>query len=282
MMPTDPGILPDSEYYFATPSMLAKSLFYYVLCAGCYSCAPGYHVRRERYNSVLLMYVRDGCCAVKSEGRACIAGKNDLVLLNCYRPHEYYTADTGLKTVWLHFDGSQSIEFAEAIHKTRGLVFPCEQPSLFIDSMTSILNVLRSQQAISEASVSCLIHTMLCNLVSTTTVSGAMEPESGAVSDAMAHIRSHYARNITVESLARLVSMSPSHFSRLFKKHTGYTPYEYLIKIRIDNAKSLLKRTDLPVAEIAFSIGFNSPSSFIYTFRVKTGISPSRFRSMPF
>ncbi|RPF47278.1 AraC family transcriptional regulator [Hydrogenoanaerobacterium saccharovorans] len=278
---TDPGVLPGSDYYFATPSVLAKNLFYYLLCAGSYTCEAGYHIRRKNYNSILLMYVLEGSCTVQFEGRTYVAESGDIMLLNCYKPHEYYTNDY-LKSLWLHFDGSQSLEFAENILKTQGVVLPCENPTLFISSINSIMEIFRKHLTISEPSVSCIIHTLLCNLVSVTSVSGALEIESGAIFDAINFIKTNYCANITVDDISKYVSVSPSHLSRMFKKQTGYSPYEYLLKVRLDNAKSLLKKTDKPVAEIAALTGFNSSSNFIYTFQSRTGISPNKFRHMPF
>ncbi|WP_312641228.1 AraC family transcriptional regulator [Hydrogenoanaerobacterium sp.] len=278
---TDPGVLPGSDYYFATPSIQAKNLFYYLLCAGSYTCEAGYHIRRSSYNSVLLMYVLEGSCTVKFEGRTYLAGSGEIVLANCYKPHEYYT-DGHLKSLWLHFDGSQSLEFAENILKTQGVVLPCENSALFINSINSILEIFRKHLTISEPSVSCIIHTLLCNLVSATSVSGALELEGGVIFDAMNFIKTNYRRSITVEDIAKNVSMSPSHLSRMFKKQTGYSPYEYLLKVRLDSAKSLLKKTNSSIAEIATAAGFNSSSNFIYTFHSRTGISPNKFRHMPF
>lgn len=278
---TDFGVLPGSDYYFATPSAMAKNLFYYLLCAGSYCCTSGYHIQRESYNSVLLMYVLEGRCTVRVEEHSFFAKSGDIVLINCYRPHEYFTNDS-LKVLWLHFDGSQSLEFTETILKNLGTVFACENPDLFIQSITSIINIFRNRQVISEPSVSCLIHTLLCNLVSATSVSGALELEHGVVCTAIDYIKAQYMQDLQIETIAKHVAMSQSHLSRLFKKQTGYSPYEYLVKVRLDNAKSLLKKTSLPIAQIAADTGFNSSSNFIYTFHKHMGISPSKFRNMPF
>lgn len=281
MQCTDFGVLPSSDYYFATPSAMAKNLFYYLLCAGSYHCTSGYHIRRKSYNSVLLMYVLEGKCAVLVDDHSYLAKAGDIVIINCYKPHEYSTNDS-LKTLWIHFDGSQSLEFAETILKNLGAVFACENPDLFIQSITSIINIFRNHQVISEPSVSCLIHNLLCNLVSATSVSGALELEHGVVCTAIDYIKAQHMLDLPVEAVARHVAMSPSHLSRLFKKQTGYSPYEYLVKVRLDNAKSLLKKTTLPIAQIAADTGFNSASNFIYAFHKHMGISPSKFRNMPF
>lgn len=63
--------------------------------------------------------------------------------------------------------------------------------------------------------------------------------------------------------MAKAVSLSPSQFSRQFKRQTGVPPYEYLLSLRLSKAKELLKTTELPVHEIACQCGFGGESSFI-------------------
>ncbi|MFA9380651.1 MAG: AraC family transcriptional regulator [Acetanaerobacterium sp.] len=281
MLCTDPGVLPNSEYYFSTPSQLAKYLFYYMVCIGSYECAAGYHVRRESYNSALLMLVEEGECTVKTQGRCFVAHRGDLVLLNCYTPHEYYTDDR-LKIIWLHFAGAQSLEFINSIYRLKGAVLPGQHHSLFSDSLYGLLEIFKNKQSLSESSASCIIHKLLCNLVSPTTESGAFNILDSVVNNAVQYIKSHYAEPLSVEEIARHVSVSPSHFSRLFKRETGNSPYEYVLNIRLDKSKKLLKQTNLSVAQISECAGFNSLSNFAYTFHTRVGITPTQFRSTPF
>lgn len=276
-----PGVCPDSEAYFATPSTQARLLFHYVLAAGCYTCTAEYMVRRERYDSFLLMQILEGSCMVEVDGRCCCAGAGDAVLLNCYRPHVYYTRDH-LRMRWLHFDGGQSVAFAETMLKVQGPVFRLDNPSEVEEPLENILSVFRSGQPLSEPTVSCLIHTMLCNLVAGTTVSGALEPKTGLVEEAIVYMRQQYPRHLTIKDIADAVSVSPSHFSRLFKRETGSSPYEYLLNLRLDKAKSLLKTTARPISEIAEQTGFSSTSNFICAFHERVGLSPAKFRATGF
>ena len=76
--------------------------------------------------------------------------------------------------------------------------------------------------------------------------------------------------------------MSSSHFSRVFKQQTGFSPYDYILISRLNRAKYLLQVTDMTVASIAYEIGFNSESNFIYFFTENEGISPGKFRKLKF
>lgn len=81
-----------------------------------------------------------------------------------------------------------------------------------------------------------------------------------------------------IDELARSVGLSPSHFSRAFAASTGFSPYEWLSRERIERAKRLLETTDSPTTDIAFDLGFCSPNHFASRFRQFTGVSPREWR----
>ena len=100
-----------------------------------------------------------------------------------------------------------------------------------------------------------------------------------AVAQAVRFIDSHLTEELPVRSIAAHVNLSTSHFSRIFRASTGFSPHEYIMLHRIDEAKSLLHSTGLSVSEIAFRVGFRSEVNFIAAFRSKTGQSPTQFRN---
>lgn len=82
-----------------------------------------------------------------------------------------------------------------------------------------------------------------------------------------------------VARLAKVSGVSEAHFARSFKEAFGLPPHRYLMTIRIERAKALLRDTDLPVTEIAFRTGWKSLGSFGRTFRDVTGESPGDLRA---
>lgn len=99
-----------------------------------------------------------------------------------------------------------------------------------------------------------------------------------SVARAQHYMEQHYMDNITVSKLATLGYVSPSCFNRRFKKEIGITPIEYLIEIRIERSKTLLRRKNIPVTEIAMRCGFGSNAHFSSCFQNRLGISPSEYR----
>lgn len=90
-------------------------------------------------------------------------------------------------------------------------------------------------------------------------------------------IDSHYADPIDLDNISDQAHFSKFHFIRLFKLIYGKTPNNYLIKIRMDNAKILLAKGH-SVLETSSMVGFDSPTSFTGKFKKTTGQTPSTFQ----
>jgi AraC family transcriptional regulator len=80
--------------------------------------------------------------------------------------------------------------------------------------------------------------------------------------------------------LAREADMSEFHFSRAFKRTTGFTPSQYFIHLRMERARRLLRETNRSVIEIGLDVGYTSPSHFTRIFRREVGVSPTEYRRM--
>jgi AraC-like DNA-binding protein len=98
------------------------------------------------------------------------------------------------------------------------------------------------------------------------------------VREAKAVLEQQDAKIVNMERLAARFQLSEKHFRRVFKEHTGLSPYQYYLQIRIHRAKEMLLGTTLSVKEIAASLRFENPFHFSTVFKKKTGISPSRWR----
>jgi AraC family transcriptional regulator len=89
----------------------------------------------------------------------------------------------------------------------------------------------------------------------------------------------NYSRDIKLAELAQVAGMSSFHFAREFKRTTGTTPHQYLIKFRIERAKALLAKRDLPLIEVSLRSGFSHQSHFTRLFRRVTGTTPHSYRT---
>jgi AraC family transcriptional regulator len=95
---------------------------------------------------------------------------------------------------------------------------------------------------------------------------------------AIEYINEHLAINLTIAAIANELEMSQYYFSRLFKQSMGTSPYQYVMRQRIERAKYLLRTTPLSVVEIAVQTGFPNQNQLTVQFRKFTGTTPSAYR----
>lgn len=91
-------------------------------------------------------------------------------------------------------------------------------------------------------------------------------------------IEDRYDGDLSLEDLAAEAGMSVFHFAREFKRATGTTPHQHLIKFRVERAKGLLSGSEMPLAEVALCSGFGHQSHFSRLFRKLTGATPHGYR----
>lgn len=102
--------------------------------------------------------------------------------------------------------------------------------------------------------------------------------EQNVITNACEYMKYHFSECITLEILAKSANVSKEHFARLFKKEMGISPIDYLIQVRLDNAKEKLIRTNMSIQEIAYHCGYNTPSFFYSYFKKRTGYTPMEYR----
>lgn len=98
------------------------------------------------------------------------------------------------------------------------------------------------------------------------------------ISAAKHYIDANYHRDLSLEEVSREIGLSPQYFSRFFKEETGENFIDYLTRIRINEAKRLLRDKNLSVKEVCYQVGYNDPNYFSKIFKKVTGYNPSGFK----
>lgn len=117
-------------------------------------------------------------------------------------------------------------------------------------------------------------------LASSSFANASRDQESRRVKTVKQYINDHYSEDLTLESLADLIGMSPSSFSRFFKQRTNKTLTNYITDIRLGIAARMLVDSTQNISEICYSCGFNNLSNFNRVFKEKKGMSPKDFRAI--
>lgn len=207
--------------------------------------------------------------------------KGDLFLI---RPGDstFYLADGEEPWVycWLSFGGPLAKEIIErSLFKEDQYIMVSAGISAYIDIILDCLHYSQDGLA-DELELTALTYRFLSVLLKDGGKIGLgnQKVSSPLAIEAVKYIEEHYPENLTVEEIARQLSVNRSHLSRVFKNQLGTSIKEYLIGVRINRAAFLLSLTDDSVESIAYQVGFNSLVVFSRMFKKTTGETATNYR----
>ena len=93
------------------------------------------------------------------------------------------------------------------------------------------------------------------------------------------YIRKNFRRDVKLDDIAEHLRYNKFYLCRVFKEVTKQTIQNFILDLRINNAKVLLKKTNMPLTEIVYGCGFSSQAYFCHIFKRKTGMTPLQFRN---
>lgn len=277
-------LTPESVWLAATPSKHAKSALLHLQEAGEFFAGPRYYTQREGLESYLIKYTVSGTGSLEYQGQTYDLHPNQLFWIDC-RNHQYYRTaphSNHWQVLWVHFYGPASEMYYEVFQaqNRRSPILTLPPDSHVQQAMRALLPLYRDTDStlLTDLQAAGLLTQLLGNLIQTTGAYEKWTEIPAGVQDAKTYLAEHYAERITLDDLARTFSVSKFHFQKQFKHFVGYTPNEYLLLVRLNHAKGLLRSTDLPVAQIAYDVGIQNVSHFINLFKKHEGTTPSHYR----
>ncbi len=278
MTVNEKGVLKESERYFYTCTKKATLMYLYPLSIGSFHCNSDYVINRQSYNSFMLIYVKSGKGYVTQNNLTHSVKAGDLVFLDCYEPHSYYT-DTQWDILWLHFDGIVARHYFEEV-TSENFVFSFGTHNICVQRLEKIYNFFNKSNNIIEPLMSKYITDILTELVMYNALDGENVAYYGIMETLLTYISEHAEEKLTIENLAKRVNLSTYHFIRIFSRETGFTPYDYIMRVRIQRTKFYLKSTKYTIQEIAYRTGFQRESSLCAAFKKSEGITPGAYRRL--
>lgn len=266
--------------FFMSSNNARTNLFYPEFFA-LFDMDEHYYTKRHNLHSYELCFTLEGEGFLEYKNKRYIIKKGEGFFIDCRLEHHYKThGKQWLRTVF-HFNGSQADNYFTHFSQNDNVKFSvaaCPNFELYQ------LNILKTTQKImpyQEYQTSCLFTLMLTDLLNSDT-SDSLEIKKmhpAVIKEVIDYIKENYAQDLKFEKISKEFGISRSHFSREFKKYVGFAPKEYLLQYRINQAKSLLRNTDITIREIGYRVGFQDESHFIQMFKKKEGIPPLKFRN---
>jgi AraC-like DNA-binding protein len=270
----------DSVRLIATPSMTAKSTFFYVQEAGYFKTEKDYFTERAHLNSYLVVYTLSGKGYLKYKDKNYTILPGQVFLIDCMEYHYYESDPEDLwEILWIHFNGATSRGYYEQFAKGGSPVAAANQDSSIPSIISSIIDTLRQKSIHAEQFSSKLIVDLLTELLFTNNnqdIFNLFIPDY--IQSVMSYMDKHFNEKIRLDEMAKKFFVSKFLLAKEFKKYTGITPNEYLIGTRVNYAKELLQYSNYTVVQIAEMVGIDNVSHFINLFRNRVDMTPLDFR----
>jgi len=252
-----------------------KKLPFYIRVTGIAQYGSNYEIRRINADHVRLAYVISGSGYIETEDKLYEVNSCDSYLLLKGTTHHYYAnPDDPWKMIWVNIYGDLANLLAKAYGLTQKYVFQC---NIFeeLNQIHKMLENIEGNPTEITDNTCLLFHQILQKFHRSL-------PQKNNISNDTLIMKNYIDKNvdtkISIDKLGEIINRCPSHASRIFKQNMNITPYEYHLKNKIDKAILLLETTDIPIKEIAISLGFADEHYFSDIFKRKTGYKPSEYR----
>ncbi|WP_135548259.1 helix-turn-helix domain-containing protein [Paenibacillus cymbidii] len=273
----------DSVRLIATPSAFARQALYYIQEIGHFRAARAYFTEREQLESFLVVYTVAGAGELTYRDQTTTVRPGDLFCIDCMAYQHYRTALDSREPwelLWVHLYGSGSRSYYELFAEADSPVVRLPQGSGIPALLRRLLDIQRNRSLNTELESSRLLVALLTDLLLESKGTDRDPAAAPAyILQLKQKLEQEYAASHSLDTMAAAFAVNKYHLARTFKRHTGFSPLEYLINTRITRAKELLQYGTLPVADIARAVGVDNASHFINLFKSRTGLTPLAFRN---
>lgn len=237
-----------------------------------------YFTDRSNLESYELRFTLEGEGILDYNGKTYTLSKGEGYFIDCRRHHYYRTSGNRWVSTVLHFNGAPVAPIFNALLQSGSVKF---NDSIFPNFEMMQMQLLQEALSVSvhgELKISCWFHVLLTELLTLSAKSASSEKTSSIIEKIVHHMQANFKTNISLDALCREFGISRTHMNRCFRQHTGFSPHDYLIRLRLNNAKLLLKSTDLSVEAVGIQSGFQDTAYFIQAFKKKEGTTPLQYR----
>lgn len=276
----DPGVDPTSIHYFDEPSEFALRHLYYIQSIGRFDVNSSYKVNRFNYNSFLLIIMTNGTLCCHLDEQKVIAPAGAVILMDCHKPHAYYSVQPA-SFYFAHFGGADVETIYGLIHEQSGLMIETGDSDKLISIIENMLATKEQGKKLNEPAVSADLYGILMTLLGASTAGRYGFESKDLVDKATNYVMTHIGDNLTVPALAEQFGYSAGYFTSVFKRHTGFSPYQFILNCRLAHSQHLLSTTSLPVQVVADQSGFPNLANFSAAFRRAFSVTPSAYRKNP-
>lgn len=237
-----------------------------------------YYTERKNYPSYLLLFTYHGEGLLRYEGKEYSLKRGDLFFINCKKYHYYRTADNTWEHSDLHLQGLFIDQFYEEYQIERHPVFHFSNIDIYQEALEKALRCQTGSHVHWAAKASHGFENLLFLLTEqTTSVAEDLQPPENIML-LRTYLESNFRQNLSLDEMSAFCGISKYHLCREFKRYVGFSPREYMIKMRICQAQLLLQSTSIASYKVGLLCGFENEANFIRQFKKYSDITPEKYR----
>lgn len=221
-----------------------------------------------------------GTCSTGDQNLA--IGPGTFLIIPAGVPYSFTaTPDDPWTVYWLEVQGAVTTKYLQALgFGDTPPVVRLGQDARLVELATELLEVLdTSHDPDNLVDASNILRHLMTVLVRRQRESTSVAPDATQrVAASIEFMQRNLAHPIDVPLLSQMAKLSQSHYSALFKRQTGYSPVDYLLRLRVRAAAELLESTNQGIKTIAARLGYKDPLYFSRVFAGVQGVSPSEYR----
>lgn len=237
-------------------------------------------VRNEGYNLYQIIFCTNGKGILKLNQQEYEITAGTYFYLKPDEPHEYYKLTECWATSWILFDGENIHNFLSKLGFSSSKIGSFKSNGNIKNIFEDIMIILKGNDSFKGFIASNLLYRLFIELYrSSNQETGLYKTQDTAIIEPVInYINMHFSEDISLESLAKIVNITPQHLCKVFKERLYMRPFEYIAKRRIQESKKLLINGNLTIKDIGEIVGYKDNSYFCAMFKKYELISPSDFR----
>lgn len=275
------GNLENSSRIIYTPSDFAKMSLLHIQEIGSLQATKPHTSKRSFLSSYLFFIVSSGTGKLIYDDVEFPLSTGDCVFIDCRRSYAHSTSNNLWSLSWIHFDGPTAANIYQKYKERGGLpAFKPTDYSKYANTFTDLYKIASVSSYIRDMEINTELSKLLALLMS-----DSWHPEkaqSGTKKTSMIEVKEYldinFSKKITLDNLSERFFINKYYLTRIFREQFGLSIMDYLLSVRINEAKSLLRFSKLSAEEIGINCGIGDIYYFSRVFKKIEGISIREYR----
>ena len=242
-----------------------------------FSCGKNFFTQRRDYHSFLILYTYKGNGQLEYDNRTYHLSEGDGFFIDCRLPQLYKTTGEFWKHSVFHLNGPLVPALFKQYSAGGSVCFSQPISGSYQISLEKLLSIYNNTHPYRDWLAADCISTILTGLLADSSTN-KIQSMPVNLQIIVKYMEDHLSSAITLDYLSHFFGISKYYLSREFKKYTGFSPNDYLIRLRMEHAKTLLLSTNLPANKIAHMVGIHDVNNFNNLFKKRNGVTPGQFR----